>query len=35
MCKSFVDMSFFSLGQYLELELLGHGVAKSQTQLND
>ena len=32
MCKSFVDMFFFSLGQYLEL---GHGFAKSQTQLND
>ena len=29
MCKFFVDMFFFSLGQYLELELLGHGVTKS------
>ena len=33
MCESFVDMFFFSLGQYLEL--LGHWVTKSQTQLND
>ena len=33
MCESFVDMFFFSLGQYLEL--LGHWVTKSQTQLSD